>query len=137
MKDRVRFKGKIIGNVMAVNIVHLYSKSANSIFFTLTVNIIINIIVIESGVIAHHPEELFWIIFFLMFFKRYKNKRNNNIFYFMFFPEELSLEIWEFTSFHQVFWTFFWIWGIIKMYMGWFLKLDASLVGPPLPSSRT
>src|SRR6201996_4314165 len=39
-------------------------------------------------------------------------------------PEELSLEIWEFTNFHQVSRTFFWISGIIKVYMGWFLKLD-------------
>ena len=51
-------------------------------------------------------------------------------------PKELSLEIWEFTDFHQVFQTFFWILGVIKVYMGWFLKLDASPVGPLLPSSR-
>ena len=52
-------------------------------------------------------------------------------------PEEPPLEIWEFTNFHQVFSTFFWIWSIKKVSGGWFLKLDASLMGPPLLSSRT
>src|ERR1700744_5816034 len=52
-------------------------------------------------------------------------------------PEELSLEVWEFTNFRQVPRTFFWVSGIIKAYVGWFLKLNAFLVGLPLLSSRT
>ena len=35
---------------------------------------------------------------------------------------------WGFHCFHHVFLTFFWIWGIIKMYMDCFFKLDAFLL---------
>ena len=32
-------------------------------------------------------------------------------------PEELSLEIWEFTNFHRFFLTFFWIWEVVEPVM--------------------
>ena len=49
-------------------------------------------------------------------------------------PENLSLEIWKYTNFRQVSWTFFWIWVIIK---GLFFNLDVSLVDLSLLSFRT